>query len=150
MQLAGVRPIHVQKVLDEALGAGLSAWSVVQVHRIIHAAFRTAVRWQLIAANPSDGVTPPKIEQAKLTVPGPTDVSRLLDAVDDRYRMATALAAGTGLRRGELLALRLSAVELEDRPRLRVDGTLHRAGGSLVVLPPKTERSHRTVPSHRR
>jgi integrase len=146
MQLAAVRPVHVQKVLDDATGSGLSARSVVQIHRIVHAAFRTAVRWQLIAANPSDGVTPPKVEQAKLTVPAPADVARLLEAVEDRYRTATALAAGTGLRRGELLALTWSAVELEDRPRLRVDGTLQRANGALVVLPPKTERSRRTVP----
>jgi hypothetical protein len=60
--LADVRPVHVQRVLDEAIAAGLSARSVVQVHRILHAAFRQAVRWQLVAANPSDGVTPPKLE----------------------------------------------------------------------------------------
>ena len=146
MQLAAVRPVHAQRVVDEMLGVGLSARSVVQVHRIMHAAFRTAVRWQLIAANPSDGVAPPKVEQAKLTVPRPADVSRLLEAVDDRYQTAVALVAGIGMRRGEALALRWSTVELEGRPRLRVEGTLQRSGGSLVVLPPKTERSRRTVP----
>jgi integrase len=99
-----------------------------------------------IGTNPSDGVTPPKVEQPKLRVPGPADVARLLDAVDDRYRTTTAFVAGTGMRRGEALALRWSAVELEDRPRLRVEGTLQRSAGSLVVLPPKTERSRRTVP----
>jgi integrase len=33
-----------------------------------------------------------------------------------------------------------------ERPKLRVDGTLQRADGELVVLPPKTERSRRVVP----
>jgi hypothetical protein len=55
MQIAGVRPVHVQRVIDEALANGLSARSVVQVHRILHAAVRQAVRWQAIAVNPSDG-----------------------------------------------------------------------------------------------
>jgi integrase len=146
MQLAAVRPVHVQGVLDTALGSGLSARSVVQVHRIMHAAFRQAVRWQILSVNPSDGATPPKVEQAKLTVPAPTDVARLVAAVGADYRTPLALAAGTGLRRGELLALTWPAVDLEDLPRIRVDGTLQRAGGSLVVLPPKTERSRRVVP----
>jgi hypothetical protein len=33
MQIAAVRPVHVQRVIDEALANGLSARSVVQVHR---------------------------------------------------------------------------------------------------------------------
>jgi integrase len=70
----------------------------------------------------------------------------LLAAVDADYRIPLAVAAGTGLRRGELLALTWPAVDLEDRPRIRVDGTLQRAAGSLVVSPPKTERSRRVVP----
>lgn len=146
MQLAAVRPVHVQRVLDEAVGNGLTARSVVQVHRIMHAAFRQALRWQLLAVNPSDGATPPKVEQAKVTIPAPSDVARLLAAVHADYRIPLALAAGTGLRRGELLALTWPAVDLEDRPRIRVDGTLQRADGALVVLPPKTERSRRIVP----
>jgi integrase len=146
MRLASVRPVHVQRVLDEAVSAGLSSRSVVQVHRIMHAGFRSAVRWQAIAVNPSDGVTPPKIEQARLNVPGPADVARLLAAVDAKYRTPLGLAAGTGLRPGEVLGLTWSAVDLEGRPGVRVEGTLQRAEGRLVVLPPKTDRSRRVVP----
>jgi integrase len=146
MQIAAVRPLHVQRVIDEALANGLSARSVVQVHRIMHAAFRQAVRWQAIAVNPSDGVTPPKVEQARLRVPSASDVARLLAAVDAEYRTPLALAAGTGLRRGEVLGLTWPAVDFDGRPRIRVAGTLQRADGSLVVLPPKTERSRRVVP----
>lgn len=50
------------------------------------------------------------------------------------------------MRRGELLALSWTAVDLEDRPRIHVEGTLQRASGALIVLPPKTERSRRVVP----
>jgi integrase len=112
----------------------------------MHAAFRQAVRWQAIAVNPSDGVTPPKVENARLNVPSSADVARLLKAVEDDYRTPLALAAGSGLRRGEVLGLTWPVVELEEHPRIRVSGTLQRADGSLMVLPPKTERSRRTVP----
>jgi Phage integrase, N-terminal SAM-like domain len=39
LRLSQVRAVHVQRVLDEALSAGLSARSVLQVHRILHGAF---------------------------------------------------------------------------------------------------------------
>jgi integrase len=147
-RLDSVRPRDVQAVLDAATADGLAPRSVVQVHRIMYAAFRQAVRWQAIATNPSDGVTPPKVEAPKLTVPTPGEIARLLDAVDPWHRAAIALAAGTGLRRGELLALTWDGVSLDGvQPSIRVQGTLQRdADGDLVVLPPKTERSRRTVP----
>lgn len=146
LRLPEVRPIHVQRVLDEALAAGLSASSVVQVHRIMHAAFRSAVRWRLLSVNPSEGVTPPKVEQPRLRVPGPAEVARVLGAVRPEYQAPLAIAASTGMRRGEVLALRWPTISLDDgRPTVRVEGTLQRANGALEVLPPKTERSRRVV-----
>jgi integrase len=54
----------------------------------------------------------------------------------------TALA--TGLRQGELLALRWEDVDL-DSQRLRVCGTLARVAGKVVILEPKIDRSRRTI-----
>ena len=147
MRLSDVRPVHCQTVLDEARKGGLSARSVVQVHAIMRGAFRSAVRLQVMAVDPTAGATPPRVEAAELTTPTAADVARLLAEVNPEYRTALSLAAGSGLRRGELLAIRWGSVELDsDRPRLRVEGTLQRANGVLVVLPPKTERSRRVVP----
>ena len=55
------------------------------------------------------------------------------------------LAPFLGLRRGELLGLRWQDVDLDDA-RLEVVQTLQRVGGSLRLVPPKTEDSARTVP----
>ena len=146
-RLADVRPVHLQRVLDEAIASGLSPRSVLQVHRILHAAFRQAVRWQLLSVNPSEGVTPPKAEAPKLTMPSATEIGQLLDATEERFRPAIAVLAGTGLRRGELSALRWEGVKLEgSRPTLKVEGSMQRAGGELRVLPPKTHRGYRVVP----
>lgn len=54
------------------------------------------------------------------------------------------LIAGTGMRRGEALALRWSDVDL-NAGLLMVRGTLGRVGGRLVISEPKTDRSRRTV-----
>jgi integrase len=144
MRLADVRPAHVQQVLDEALVDGAAPRTVVQVHRVLHAAFRSAVRWQALAANPSDGVTAPRVEQARLRVPTPKEVAALFAKVNSDYRTAFAVAAMTGLRRGEVLALRWADVDLT-AAQLRVEGSLQRTRAGLEVFPPKTERSRRTV-----
>ena len=138
LRLTEVRPVHVQRVLDDALASGLSARSVLQVHRIMHAAFRQAIRWQMLAMNPSDGVTPPKAETPDLTTPTAEQISDLLDAVSDAFRPAIAVLAGTGLRRGEVAALRWEGVDLDSaRPSLIVSGSMQRADGALRVFPPR-------------
>ncbi len=75
----------------------------------------------------------------------PDQARAFLDANrDDRLWPLYVLALATGLRQGELLALRWEDVDLDGR-RLRVRGTLARVAGKLVVLEPKTERSRRTI-----
>ena len=77
---------------------------------------------------------------------GADDVAALLAATrDSRHHTAIVLAAATGLRKGEVLALPWSAVDL-DAGLLRVTATVGRIGGALVVSAPKTARSRRVVP----
>ncbi len=74
------------------------------------------------------------------------EVADLLRAADDtRYARLFALLVHTGLRRGEVLALQWSDVDL-DRRMLRVRGTLARIDGQLLVTEPKTAKSKRFVP----
>lgn len=148
MRLDAVRPAHVQRVIDETLARGLAPRSVTQVARIMHAAFRDAAQLGILRANPCDGVKLPKIRKTSVTTPSPTDVARLLDEIDPEYRAPLAVAAGTGLRRGEVLALSWDGVDLEGlRPAISVAGTLQRVpGAGLVIEPPKTDRSRRRIP----
>jgi integrase len=151
LRVSQVRATHVQRVIDEALGDGLSPRTVVQVYRILGAAFRSAVRWGAIAVSPCDGVEPPEVKAVKPNV-GEVDelagkVSRLLDHVAPDHRTALAVSAMTGLRRSEVLGLRWGSVVLEgDQPKLVVEAGLHRTIEGLVLLPPKSERSRRSVP----
>jgi integrase len=148
MRLDAVRPAHIQRVIDEALAGGLAPRSVTQIARIMHAAFRDAAQLGVLRANPSDGVKLPRVRKTTVATPSPTDVGRLLDEIDQEYRAPLAVTAGTGLRRGEVLALTWDGVDLEGvRPAIGVDGTLQRVPGvGLVIEPPKTDRSRRKVP----
>ena len=58
--------------------------------------------------------------------------------------MPLLLAATTGLRRGELLGLKWSVVDLE-AGELQVTATLQRVRGVTSLVPPKTDRSRRKI-----
>jgi integrase len=87
----------------------------------------------------------PRTERPELHSPDAAKVTRVLDtARGTRLYVPLALAASTGLRRGELLALRWRDVDLETGS-VRVVASLQRVGADLVFLPPKTDRARRTV-----
>lgn len=152
MRLQDIRPAHVQRVLDRSIEAGLAPRSVLQVHRILSAAFRQAVRWGKITVNPSAGATPPKVSRPELATPSPADIARLIAAAAPEVRPVLTLAAATGARRGEVLAFTWPDVDLEGNPSegkspsIRVAKSLQRIDGELQLVDPKSERGQRTIP----
>lgn len=73
-------------------------------------------------------------------------VEALIEAMPSRYRALVVLAAGTGLRQGEALAVEVEAVDWLRRT-LRVDRQLVLLpGGEPYIALPKTPASYRTVP----
>ena len=100
------------------------------------------VRWQLLATNPAAAISPPRPDRPTLVIPDTAAVRSLMDAGEGPVRIAVLLAASTGMRRGEVLGLRWSAVE---GSKLRVTTSLQRVNGSLVFGAPKTDRARRTI-----
>lgn len=71
-------------------------------------------------------------------------IGTLADAIDPRYGALVLTAAYTGLRIGELAALRTSRLDLLRRS-LRVEEAVNEVRGHLVFGPPKTRASRRTL-----
>ncbi len=68
---------------------------------------------QLIAVNPCDAVKAPKAEDKEMKTITPEQTARLLRGLEGtRYHVPVLLAVTCGLRRGELLALRWSEIDL--------------------------------------
>jgi integrase len=145
VRVARLRPSDVQRVVDRMVERGLSARTVVQGYRVLSSALAQAVRWELIPTNPAKAVRPPRIERAELTVPEPEQVRAIMKASEGTWlHLPVVLAASTGMRRGEVLALRWRDVDL-DAGLIRVTGSLQRIGGKQKVVEPKTSRGRRTV-----
>ena len=144
--LRRLTPQHLNHLYANRLAAGLSAVSVHHIHGTVHRALVHAVRWGLVTRNVADLVDPPRMERREMTVLGVEQVRGLLDAArDGPIEAIIAVAISTGLRRGELLALRWRDVDL-DLGVLRVVGTLQRGyDRQLVISETKTARSRRQV-----
>lgn len=56
--LLKLKPLHLEKVYEQAFARGLSAQSVHHIHRLLFSALRQAVAWQLISRNVAEAVIP--------------------------------------------------------------------------------------------
>ena len=149
LRLDRIRPGHVQLVIDRMLEAGLAPGTTVRARSVLGNAMRRAVAWGLIPANPVGVVSPPRPERPRLEVPTPADLLRLIEAArGTSWEIPVLLAATTGARRGEVLALRWSDLDFETG-RLRITGSLERIVGRIERVDPKTDRARRqiTLPS---
>lgn len=144
--LARLQPQHIEQLLADRRAAGLGDYSVHQLRAVLHRAFEQAVRWGLVPRNVIHLVDAPRVSRRDMTVLSAEEVRRLLDAAaGGPLEALLALAVTTGLRRGELLALRWRDVDLERRT-LRVTGSLQRGvDGKVRITEPKTARSRRQV-----
>jgi integrase len=120
----------------------MTSWSSA----VLRNALQNAVREELISRNVAKPVqveTPDYDVGKGLTI---VEAQRLLQAVrNTRWHPLYVLALLLGLRRGELLGLRWSDIDL-DADTLTVRQSVVRAGGQLRIQAPKTRRSRRTLP----
>ena len=133
--------------LDDAyrrwLDDGLSPTTVHKFHRILSASLNQGVKWGWIDRAPTDRASPPSPTNRAMKVPTPAQLSALVTAAEDEdpvLATAIALAALTGVRRGELIALRWSDVDL-DVGRVMVARSVTLASGRLHEGPTKTHQA---------
>ncbi len=145
LELVKVRPAHIQHVLD-ALRSKRSPRTVAHVRSACSAMFGHAVKLQLIPINPVHGTESPAKQKPEHRTPTAAELRTLIDAtVGTAWEMPTLLCATTGARRGEILGLRWSSVDLEHGSISITEG-LHYIDGEPRWLPPKTRSSVRVVP----
>ena len=112
--LAKLTPAEVQAFLNRKQASGLSARRVQYIHAVLRRALVTAERWGLVSRNVARLVDPPRVRRREITPLTPEQARRLIEtSIEDRYRALWITALGTGLRQGELLALRWEDVDLK-------------------------------------
>jgi integrase len=128
---------------------GLAPRTVRYIHTVLRRAFEDAVRRRNLAINPVDLADAPSASAAKapeMKVWSIEELRAFLEHVrSDRLQGAYVLAGLTGMRRGEILGLRWSDVNL-DQALLDIRQTLIVIDYKIRLSEPKTKRSRRTIP----
>jgi integrase len=152
MLLGQLRTLDLNKLYADKLASGrldgkggLSARSVHHLDRLLHTALEDAVRGNLIVVNPVNHAKRPKVEKAPPETLSDDDFSALLEkAKGGRLYTPILMILATGLRRGELLALRWRNVNLDTCVTLIVEAVEETKAG-LRIKPAKTDSGNRRV-----
>ena len=150
--LQGLTPGHLTAFYRTLLDGGrrdrrggLAPKSVRNIHGVLHAALRDAVRWGYLPRNVAALADLPKGMAPEMRVWSPEQLRALLDHVrGDPLYAAWLLLATTGMRRGEVAGLRWVDVDLDAgrvsprRPRVVVNY-------EVVVSEPKTAQARRSL-----
>ena len=150
VRLQELRPLDIEELYASLLadghryGGGLSPKTVRNVHIALRRSLADAERFGLVQRNVAALVKAPSPRRRALETWTADEVRTFLESVsDDRLAAAYRLLATTGMRRGEVLGLRWTYVDLE-AARVQVDQSLTIVKGELVWAPPKTARSRRS------
>jgi integrase len=146
VSLQKLTPVRINELYRQLEAGGLHASTVRYVHVVLGSCFKAAVRIGAVSHNPVTNASPPKANtQSGGRALTQAELDRLLRAFDgDPLFLIVALAAGTGARINELLALEWSAVDWGSKT-LRIEAALKPTREGLQRGVPKTERSRRTI-----
>ena len=136
---------HVSRWVNAQTG---SPKTIRNAHSILSAAFSSAARDGLIAANVAKGVRLPRTDHADQTehVYLTTDeVGVLLGLLGDHWRPLVAFLVSTGVRFSEATALTVGSVDVAARTAHIRQAWKSAGSGPPVLGPPKTRRSRRTI-----
>ena len=78
---------------------------------VVKEMFKHAMRWGYIKINPAEYVERPRMESKEMEILSPDEVRRFLEQTPPRHKTLFLMAVLTGMRRGELLALRKKDVD---------------------------------------
>lgn len=133
---------------------GLSAKTIRTLNVVVHAGLKQAIWNGLIHKNITEQITLPKEEYKEMRVLSKDEQRKLIDVIkEDRMGTAILFSLMTGVRRGELLSLKWSDIDMDKRMvfvRRTVNRVKNYGDGAkktkLVISDTKTAKSRRMIP----
>lgn len=145
MVLSDIRRYHLNEFLSGLSEAGRGAVTVRRIAAVLQGSLRAAARSHRIDHNPATELELPTVQKHKVDVWEPTQVGDFLDsAAEHRLGVLFELAMFTGMRRGELIGLRWTDIDLAKRV-ITVRNNRVQADGRVIEQDTKTEAGDRFV-----
>lgn len=146
-RLSELKPVHISQAWAKALECGrvdggpLSPRTVHHMHTIFKSALEQAVDWEMLARNPASKIEPPKVEKKLLTTYDMPQIGTLIGLLrEGRVYIPAILSAMTGMRRGEVAAVRWTWVDL-DAAQITVVESIEQTNNSVAIKAPKNDRA---------
>lgn len=134
--------------MNKKTGGKLSAKTVCEYHRLLHSIFEQALKEGLIPFNPAERAQPPKLVKKDPNYFQPTTVVKIIEALESeplKWRCAIHLLMVTGIRRGELLALRWKNIDFKASTIFICANVLYSVDRGVYLDTPKTPKSIRLI-----
>jgi integrase len=145
VKLKKLSPAHVAGFYQDRLAAGSAPASVNKLHVTLRKALDQAVKWHMVPRNVAEAVKAPRPAPPEMRTLSAEETRKLIEvARGDKLGALYMLAVHTGMRQGELLALKWQDVDLENA-KLSVRRTLTMSNGRILLGELKTKRSRRTI-----
>jgi integrase len=146
IELQKLSPLNIQTLNNKLINeCKLSNATILKVYRTLSLALKQAVGWNMISANPCVNIKPPRIVKKEMKVWTEDELKKFLfESRGEHIYLHIAIAAATGMRLGEICALRWDCVDLK-KGEITVRRTIKRFGKELVVKEPKTKSSIRRI-----
>ncbi len=149
--LQDLKAQDIQDFYQYLLGFNLSGNTVTRYHANIRKALQYAVKTDLILSNCADKVEKPKITHYNVSFYTNEQIQKLLDIMENTsIRIPVLLASYYGLRRSEVIGLKWSAIDFNNKTitiehvvvNISSNGKQRLVGKDRT----KTNSSHRTLP----
>ena len=118
LQLKDITPLTLKSLYYQLLDEGLAPKTISRVHSILKTSLQAAIDEGFIYENPCLKVKPPVIPRYKATVLSKEEMQKLITFLNkrhiSRFDNAIKLAMLLGLRRGEVLGIKVEDIDFEN------------------------------------
>lgn len=115
-EIAKITTADIDLFYNLKLKENYSASYIRKMHQLLNQAFSQAVKWKKIIFNPLTDSAPPAVKYKEMSIWSIQDIQEFLNnCKDEQHYLTFLLAVYTGMRRGEILALKWSDIDLQQK-----------------------------------
>lgn len=145
IRVPDLSPRHIRQWFGQMQEDGLSAKSIQNVYRLLHCAYGYAIENDIVEKNPCKP-KPPTVKKKHMDAYTEEEIKDILaKAKDTDVYLMLIILFNTGLRRGEIAALRWSDIDL-DKKTMFIRRNRVIANGKVYEKDPKSESGKREIP----
>lgn len=146
IKLTSLSPQHIQAFYGK-LNETLSPKTITNIHGVLHKGLGQALKLGMIAKNPTEACTKPRVIKRNLTPLDTDSIMQFLNAIKGhKYESFFTVAVFTGMRQSELIGLSWDCIDFEART-IWIYRQLQKRPGGDAFAPLKNNKGRLLMPS---